>query len=61
VKQDIAQEAAKAAPPVAVTGWAWMNGLTLNEMVALATLGYIGLQALYLLWKWFREWKRGHK
>ena len=57
MKQEVAQEAVKSAPPVAITGFAWMNGLTLNEMVALATLGYIGLQALYLLWKWYREWK----
>ena len=61
MKQDIAQEAAKAAPPVAVTGWAWFNGLTISDFVALATLAYIGLQSLYLMWKWFREWKRGRK
>ena len=61
MKQDIAQEAAKAAPPVAVTAWAWVNGLTISDAVGIATLAYIGLQSIYLLWKWFREWKRGRK
>lgn len=58
MRAEIAQESLKAAPPVTITAIAWMNGLTLNEVVALATLGYIGLQAGYLLWKWYREWKR---
>lgn len=58
MRTEIAQESMKAAPPVAVTTVAFMQGLTLNEVVALATLGYIGLQAGYLLWKWWREWKR---
>ena len=61
MKSDIAHESLKSAPPVAVTGWAWMNGLSLNEVVALATLGYIVLQAGYLIWKWIREWKRSRK
>ena len=61
MRSEVAQESLKAAPPVLVTSWAWMHGLTLNEVVALATLGYIGLQALYLLWKWYREWKRSSK
>ena len=61
MKQDIAQEAAKAAPPVAVTGWAWVHGLTISDAVALATLAYIALQAGYLVWKWVREIRRGRK
>ena len=58
MKQAITQESLKSAPPVIVTAWAWMNGLTLNEVVALATLGYIVLQAGYLIWKWWHEFKR---
>lgn len=60
MKSDIVSEGLKAAPPVAVTV-AWFQGLTLNELVALATLAYIGLQTLYLLWKWYREIKRRSK
>lgn len=61
MKQDIAQEGVKASPAIAVTGWALMNGMTLEKWLALATLIYIGLQAGYLLWKWYREWKRGRR
>jgi hypothetical protein len=58
VKQEIAQETAKSAPAVVVTAWAWMSGLTLTDLVALATLAYIALQAGYLIWKWWREFNR---
>lgn len=51
----IAAEGLKATPPVTVTAIAWMNGLTLNEAVAIATLIYIGMQIGYLVWKWIRE------
>lgn len=59
MKGEIAEEGLKAAPPVTVTAWAWLNGLTLDKWVALATLTYIVLQAGYLIWKWWREIKRG--
>jgi ABC-type xylose transport system permease subunit len=47
--QDIAMEVLKAAPAVTITG------LTLNEYVAIATICFIVLQALYLVRKWIRE------
>ncbi|MDP2018981.1 hypothetical protein [Hydrogenophaga sp.] len=47
--QDILVEVAKAAPGITLTG------LTLNEYVAIATIFFIVLQALYLLRKWVRE------
>lgn len=58
MKQEIAHEAAKASPPVAVTAWAWMSGLALTDLVALATLAYVVLQTAYLLWRWSREVRR---
>lgn len=58
MRQEIAQELAKAAPPVTVTSWAWLNGLTLDKWVAIATLIYIVLQAAHLVWKWWREFQR---
>lgn len=61
MRGDIAQESLKSAPPVTVTAWAWANGMTLEKWVALATIVYIALQAGYLIWKWYREWKRGRK
>jgi hypothetical protein len=45
VKQEIAQETVKSAPAVAATVWAWTPGLNLTDLVALATLAYIALQA----------------
>lgn len=51
----IANEGLKATPPVTVTAVAWMQGMTLTDAVALATLIYIVLQAGYLIWKWVRE------
>lgn len=54
MKETVQIETIKAAP--AMLG-AFLYGLTLNELVALATLGYIVLQAAYLVWKWRREIK----
>lgn len=51
--------AAKAAPPVAVTGANFILGFTLNDWVAIATLIYIGLQAFFLVKDRLR--KRGRR
>lgn len=59
MRAEVIQESLKASPPVTITAWAWMNGLTLNEVVALATLAYIALQAAYLIFRWIREIRRG--
>lgn len=53
-KIDVAAEAAKASFPVGVS-LATLGGLTLHDLVMLATLVYIVLQAAYLLWKWYRQ------
>ena len=57
-KTDLASEAAKASFPVGVS-LASLGGMTLHDMVMLATLVYIALQAGYLLWKWYRQATRG--
>lgn len=54
-KADIVVEAGKATPPAVVTFAAKVMGLSLSEWVAIATLCYIALQAVYLLWKWRHE------
>ena len=59
MKDAITNEALKAAPPVTVSLVAWVQGLTINEVVGIATLGYILLQAAFLIWKWRRERKAG--
>jgi hypothetical protein len=58
MKSVLVQEAVKSTPPVAVAGSAWLFGMTLTDLVALATLAYIALQAGYLIWKWWREFNR---
>ncbi len=54
MKPEITAEAIKAAPPIALFG----VGLTLNDIVASATLIYIALQVGYLIWKWRRELRK---
>lgn len=49
MKEEITTAAAKAAPPVAVTGAQMLFGLTLSEWVQIATLIYIVLQAFFLV------------
>lgn len=49
-------ETAKAVPAVVGTIW---SGVTLNQMVATATLIYVVVQIAYLVWKWRREIKDG--
>lgn len=49
MKSDLATSAAKAAPAVGSNFWLWLTSHDINWYVALATLGYIGLQAYYLI------------
>ena len=39
----------------AATGWG------VQEWMYAATIGYIVMQAAYLAWKWYREWKAKRK
>ena len=52
-KDDIASEAAKASPPVAVAG-ATVAGIQVNDLILWATLIYIVLQIGFLLYRWQR-------
>jgi hypothetical protein len=52
-KIDVAAEALKATPPVTVAS-ATLAGVSLNDVVLLATLIYIVLQASFLLYRWWR-------
>jgi len=52
-KADIATEAAKASPPVAVAG-ATIAGMPINDLVLWATLVYLVLQIGFLLYRWGR-------
>jgi hypothetical protein len=57
MRAEIAQEGLKATPPVLVTTAAVSNAWTPTEWMALATIIYIVLQAGYLVWKWYKEYR----
>lgn len=44
---------------VLAIGGTIVSAVTMNALVALATILYIALQAAYLIWKWRREAKHG--
>lgn len=56
--QDAVIEAAKSAPPVAVTG-AMIAGMSISDWVAILTGLYVLLQIAVLLRKEWREKRRG--
>ena len=51
IRNEIAEQVAKAVPPVVVTAGSLAPGVTLNEWVAIATLIYILIQAIVLIRK----------
>jgi len=53
-KVDVVHEAAKSAPPAAISAASVLTGFTLHEWMAIATIVYIALQAGWLVWKWRR-------
>lgn len=53
--KEIAGEAAKASPPVAVVGTSLAQGWTINHVVAALTIVYLLLQIGWLLWRWNRQ------
>lgn len=55
---EYATAAAKSAPPVAVLA-ADTAGLTLEQWVFIATLIYLALQSIYLLYKFGRDLRAG--
>lgn len=52
----VASEAVKAAPSAAVVT-ASIVGLNWQDWASIAAIAFIGLQAMYLLWKWHRDWR----
>lgn len=60
MKHEAMEQSLKAAPAV---GGALYSTITLNEVVAAATLVYVVLQAAFLVYRWYWEHKekRGKK
>lgn len=55
-KQEVVSNAAMATPSLASLVLVWLNEHG-NAILTWASIGFIILQALYLLWKWRREAK----
>lgn len=53
--ETVVTEAAKSAPPIAVSLASFLGNLSLNNIIGVATLVYIVLQAAHLVWKWRRD------
>lgn len=49
MNNDVAASAMKALPPVGMNLWQWFANHDINWWMAAATIGYIGLQAYYLI------------
>jgi uncharacterized membrane protein YdjX (TVP38/TMEM64 family) len=50
--------AVEAVPAAGVVVYTKVLGYSLNDLAALAGMGLIFLQALYLLWRWRRDARR---
>lgn len=57
-KQDIAVAVVQTTPGAASAGAARLGGLPLSDWAVIATIGFVVLQAAYLIWKWRRDYKR---
>jgi len=57
-RQDVANAAFHVTPGAAATGVSKVWGLPLSEWVMVASILLIALQAVYLIWKWRRDYRR---
>lgn len=55
-RAEIVAESVRAAPPVAAAGLT-LAGVSLNDIVLIATLIYVVIQTIYLLSRWARQRK----
>ena len=54
---DEVNSAALRISPAAAVASASISGWGVQEWMYAATLGYVVLQGVYLLWKWHHEWR----
>ena len=57
LKTEAATQGAYATPPLLVTAADQLGAISVNSYVAIATLVYVVMQAAYLGWKWYKEYK----
>ena len=56
MKDAVASEVVKIAPPAAVAAWSWL-GHTVNEWVAVGTLIYLAFAIAHIVWQWIKPFK----
>jgi hypothetical protein len=56
-KTALASEAVKTSPSVVVAATT-LCGLTLQEWVYVTAIIYALLQSAFLVWKWWRDWRK---
>jgi len=54
MQHEITRQGVNAVPPAAIYAIAYIAHITLDDWVKIATIGYIALQAVYLLIKVWR-------
>ena len=57
-KNDLATAAYHSAPGAAAASSAGAVGLPLSDLLVLASIAFVALQAAYLVWKWRRDARR---
>jgi hypothetical protein len=59
--QAVGVAAGKVAPPAGIVGLAAVGAIDMTFFVGIVTIGYIVLQAAYLIWKWNKERRESKK
>lgn len=57
-RQDLVGAGIHTAPGASAGGAFKLSGLPLSEWLVIASIAFVVLQALYLIWKWRRDYKR---
>ena len=57
MKTEVMSEGAKSTLPVTVSALAWFDAVPLNNWLILVSILYVLMQASYLVWKWYKEYK----
>ena len=57
-KQDLVYAAIHSTPGAVAGSAARIGGLPLSDWLVVASIGFIALQAGYLVWKWRRDYRR---
>jgi hypothetical protein len=60
MKQEVLNQSVQATPSMSLL-FSWVMGVSLNQYYLAAAIGFIGLQAAYLIWKWRKEIKNDKK